>query len=183
MKRSLMVSLFVLVALAACKPAPPEVAAAPAQLPAPFDAAALQAGLPVGTVLDYRLTLAGLTPSQERWEIVAATDAGVTIRTTALDAGGAPIGPGSEEPHTWTELESHATFPADFTVVRESELLTPMGALPVLIYVVEPPGDEAKADIFYFAPSMPGPPVKMETEADGAIVFTMEMTRRVTPPQ
>lgn len=167
--------------LAACKPAPPEVAPTPELLPALFDAAALQAGLPVGTVLDYSLTLAGLTPSQERWEIVAATDAGVTIRTTALDASGAPIGPGSEEPHTWTELESHASFPAAFTVVREDELRSPLGALPVRIYVVEPPGDEAKADLYYFAPSMPGPPVKMETEADGEIVFTMEMIRRTLP--
>lgn len=174
-------TLLVLLSLGGCKPAPPEVAAAPELLPAPFDAAALQAGLPVGTVLDYRLTLAGLTPSEERWEIVAATDAGVTIRTTALDAGGAPIGPGSEEPHTWTELESHASFPAAFTVVQESELRSPLGVLPVRIYVVEPPGDEAKADIYYFAPSMPGPPVKMETEADGEIVFTMEMIRRTLP--
>lgn len=183
MKRSLMVSLFVLVALAACKPAPPEVAAAPAQLPAPFDAAALQAGLSVGTHLYFTMTAEGAPPRHERWEIVSATDAEAVIRTTDVDVGGMPLGPPQDETFTWTALESHATFPADFTVVRESELLTPMGALPVWIYVVEPPGDEAKADIFYFAPSMPGPPVKMETEADGAIVFTMEMTRRVTPPR
>jgi hypothetical protein len=174
-------TLLVLLSLGGCKPAPPGLAPTPELLPALFDAAALQAGLPVGTVLDYRLTLAGLTPSEERWEIVAATDAEVTIRTTALDAGGAPIGPGSEEPHTWTDLESHASFPASFTVVREDELLSPLGALPVRIYVVEPPGDEAKADVYYFAPSMPGPPVKMETEADGEIVFTMEMIRRTLP--
>jgi hypothetical protein len=173
--------LWIPLALVACKPAPPKVAPTPELLPAPFDAVALQAGLPVGATFDYALTLAGLTPSQERWEVVAATDAGVTIRTTALDAGGAPIGPGSEEPHTWTELESHARFPAAFTVVQESELRSPLGALPVRIYVVEPPGDEAKADIYYFAPSMPGPPVKLETEANGEIVFTMEMVRRTLP--
>ncbi|MCK6523253.1 hypothetical protein L6R49_17700 [Myxococcota bacterium] len=166
---------------AACKPAPPEVAAAPELLPAPFDAAALQAGLPVGATFDYRMAATGAEPTFERWEVVAASDAELTIRTTALDPSGAPTGTPSDEPYTWPALESHARFPAAVTVIREDELITPMGTLPVKVYVVEPPGDEARADIFYFAPSMPGPPVRMETEVAGAVVFTMEMIRRTLP--
>lgn len=176
-----LVLLLLPLTLAACKPAPPEVAAAPELLPAPFDAAALYAGLPAGTTFFYTKTLAGAAPSYERWEVIAAAESGLTIRTTILDASGAPQGEPSDEPFTWPNLESHARFPAAFTAVREDELLTPMGALPVKVYVVEPPGDEAKADIFYFAPSMPGPPVKVESEANGEIVFTMEMIRRTLP--
>ena len=167
-----------------CEPAPPEVAAEPETLPSPFDADALAWALPVGTVIEFVRFYSSGKEFFDQWEIVEANDREVVIRTTALFY---PI-PGFDGPHpfedetyTWEELESGGRFPAASTVVRETVIKTPIGTLPVRVYIVDGHAETNKSSSYYFSPAFPGTWVRVDHEMDGEILESTQVIRVTTP--
>lgn len=73
---------------------------------------------------------------------------------------------------TWAQLQAHAAFPADSTVLSSESLELPIGRVDCLRYDVRESADAA-AETFWFAVAHPGMPVRYELPVDGG-------TRRTT---
>lgn len=79
---------------------------------------------------------------------------------------------------TWLELESHAHFPKYNTVITAEKLDTRLGTLDTLKYEVR---YGVKLIQMWFAPSLPGPPVRFETSVEGAQTYRMDMVETNRP--
>ena len=80
---------------------------------------------------------------------------------------------------TWLELQGHASMPADATTIDAVEIdLPPMGRYQGLRYT-RVTGNAV--DTFWFALSMPGAPVRMESRVGGQVVFSMTTIGAASP--
>jgi len=173
------------VLLVACGGAAPEVetrarpadapaeapAAEPATAPTPFTAAQIRDGCPTGRWSVYRYTTPeGVT---RRRMTFVQTDANVAwFDVVALDEDDEPIGEIEGGDATWEELRQHAAYPVPATTISDATLETPAGTFETRLYTVvdEEAGTTTRA---WFAPSLPGPPVRHRVERDGELVSDM----------
>ena len=158
----------------ACGGAPTPVAPASAEPPSPYPYSVydIRAGCPLGRVIEYRIEKAGAPARVERWAFTPLDNDTVKITTTAFDAEGKSVGAPTTESAKWTELHEHARFPQSATQISNESLALPAGTFDVMKYVVTK-GPEVKT--YWFARSLPGPPVKVEVVKDGKTVMTMTM--------
>ena len=167
--------LVLVLALApACGGAPPPVASAAAEAPAPYPYSVydIRAGCPLGRLIEYRIEKAGAPVRVEQWAFSPLDNDTVKVTTTAFDAEGKPDGAPTTESAKWTDLHEHARFPQSATQISNESLALPAGTFDVMKYVVTK-GTEVKT--YWFARSLPGPPVKVEVVKDGKTVMTMTM--------
>lgn len=168
-------------------PAPaaaPAEAAAPAAeswAPRPFGADALRGAMTVGTEIRYRIEAAGKPTVIEHWTVTAADSDGCTIRSRTLSEDGAKVLGEQTGTSRWTELEQHASFPAELTSRTGSSIEVAAGKFDTWLYEVRPgkPGEPTKR--LHFARTLPGPPVWMELTADGQAIMKMELVSRSSP--
>lgn len=166
---------FVFSLLAACGPAaveapPPPPPAAPAVAPIPYTVDQLREGCPAGRVIVFRMEMAGKPAVRRAMRFVAVTPEGADVETTVVDDTGAPLKAPSREHASWEELRKHGAFPQDRTTIAEDTVTTPAGTFACSVYTVRGEGDEVKR--FWFAKTMPGPPVLFFTEKGGARAMT-----------
>jgi hypothetical protein len=142
--------------------------------PRPFTPEQIAAAMPVGTSLTFRFEPAGKPAYVETWTVTAADAQTGTIATRREHADGRvetePPGPA-----TWSDYANHASFPANATTISDSEITTPAGTFATRLYVVTKDGAVHR---YHFAPSLPGPPVQLEIEQDGAVAMKMTMIAR-----
>jgi hypothetical protein len=103
--------LLAVVGLTSCKPAPPEVAAAPQEIPAPFEADELRAALRVGTTVLYQVNKPDGTFTLRLWEVVAANELGLTVHSRAVDKDHNDIGPVRVTQQTWDDMVAMSIVP------------------------------------------------------------------------
>ncbi|HWV47929.1 MAG TPA: hypothetical protein VN035_00610 [Microbacterium sp.] len=72
---------------------------------------------------------------------------------------------------TWLDLQRHAAFPSDRTVLSTETLDLPIGRVECLRYEVRSTAD-AEPDTFWFSVAHPGMPVQYETAVDSGIQRT-----------
>lgn len=95
---------------------------------------------------------------------------------------GEPLGDPRSAPVTWADLESHATYQADHTRVETTEVTVPAGTFSAWLYIVEEDTSEGlKVTRAWFAPELPGAPVKHVVELDGQLRSTMELVTHENP--
>ncbi|MFB7249239.1 hypothetical protein [Microbacterium sp. NPDC056234] len=100
------------------------------------------------------------------------TDAeGATLDRWASGPTGIVEGEISSGRVTWTELQGHAAFPSDRTVLSSETLDLPIGRVDCLRYDVRDSAD-AEPTAFWFSVAHPGMPVRYETPVDGGIQRT-----------
>lgn len=192
-------SICLVLALPACgssappptDPAPPAAteptpAPQPAHLAPPFDAAALQAGLPAGTELKLRITAAGQPTVIQHWVFTASDASGCTIHARILGEDGVTlIKDEGEGTSTWAELESHALFPAALTTRTDSSVDVEAGHFETWLFEVRPAERGGPIKKLHFARTLPGPPVLMQVIDQGTggeqVTMTMELVSRTQP--
>ena len=142
--------------------------------PYPYSVYQIRAGCPMGRTIEYHFEKEGEAPRMERWTF-QPLEGGESVKVTTehFDAVGNPSGPATTESAKWTELQSHARFPKSATTISNEDVTTPAGTFDSMRYVVTKGPDEV--DTFWFARSLPGPPVKMEISKGGKTVMTMTM--------
>lgn len=150
-----------------CGSASPPVASAPAP---PFTAEQIRDASRVGRTYVQRLTPPG------------GPESTVTIRFTEVDPQGATLeiagasGPAQRAQLTWAEFESHGVQPAD-AVRSEAPCAVPAGRFTCVVFVTETAAGRQRQS---FARELPGMPVRIEREIDGAWV-TVSVVERHTP--
>lgn len=152
-------------------------AADPSILHRPFTAEEIRAGMPVGTEIRLRMSQ-GEQVQTVLWEITGSDPVTLEMRTTPLDAAGAPAGPPSVAKTPFAELVKHATFPAGRSTREEANVGTALGSFDCWIYTVRE--DNGSSTRYVFAKSLAGPPIYMSNEKDGEVLSEMEQLTRET---
>lgn len=150
----------------------------PADAEPPFSAEEIREATAVGRRYVFRVADGSGAERRTRMEFVAVDDEGCTVLHVLTDAEGEPLAEPAEERSTWAELESHGRFPRDRTTVEAGEVEVPAGTYACRVFTVTAParGDaEQEVSTYWFADELPGAPVKLVVEVDGAEVWRMEL--------
>ena len=103
---------------------------------------------------------------------------------TIEDADGAIMKGPTEQHDTWTSLRDHALFPVSSTRIDEDDVSVPAGSWDALRYTVtRARGDAQIVDTFWFAPELPGPPVRFLSRSGEEEIFVMELLLREQLPE
>jgi hypothetical protein len=159
---------------AGARPAAPAVELAPA----PFTAAQIRdASLP-GRHFELRTESAGRPATVLSTTFKEVTETDALIETTVFDDVGKAITGPSAARAAWADLVHHGEFPKAALVVTEAPLDTVLGPLDCFVYTVtKGAGDAAVVSHFYFAKTLPGPPIHFFTDKGGQRVSTTTLIK------
>ncbi|MDJ0976591.1 MAG: hypothetical protein QNJ98_19195 [Planctomycetota bacterium] len=145
--------------------------------PTPYTAAQIRDGSPTGRETRFRLEAAGAPKMVQVFRFHDSDAEGTVLEVEVLDGEGNVLSAARRMPkQPWTALQSHASFPADQTDITEESLETAGGTFDCFLYTVTRSGDGPKrVDRFWFAKTLPGPPVLMRSTVDDEVVTTMEL--------
>lgn len=140
--------------------------------PTPFTADQIKASIHTGRRYIWNVELADHRHEVHSLAFVAVDADGAVIATSALDASGQQLAPPERNHTTWAEARDHASFPADATTITDETITVPAGRYPCRLYTVT---QGPKVMQFYFATTMPGPPVKIVATSAGQVIETREL--------
>jgi|GEM_PF-589910 len=145
--------------------------------PTPYTAAQIRDASRAGRTYVYRVEGPDAPPRTTTITFVEVTPQGTTTRSTTVDEkSGAPVQPEKTSRATWEELRRHAEFPRDATTITDETTTVPAGTFDCKVYtVVEKKDATAPHMRFYFAKTMPGAPVLITIDKDGARVRTQTL--------
>lgn len=175
--RSAAVAFSLSLALSGCASSPPgpkaSAAAEAGRVPTPYTAEEIRGASPAGRRLDFRVAADGKL-SVRVIHFVTVDERGADIESTTMDETGHVVGASERKRAAWSELRDHASFPREGTTVSDATVTVPAGTYPCRVYVVR---DGQVTTTFWFAKTLPGPPVKMVVEQGGKVVETRELAR------
>ncbi len=152
-----------------------------APLPTPFTAAQIRDAFRPGQRLVFTIASSGKPTVVSDWVVTGWTADDATIAfTTLADDGETVLEPTEERTTRWDELVQHAHFPEPGATRSQGVLVHPLGTLDIWLYTVPGP-DEGVVRRYWFAESLPGPPIRFTITADGTQVFKMEQVERISP--
>ncbi|MHC5011571.1 MAG: hypothetical protein ACYTG6_11580 [Planctomycetota bacterium] len=163
---------------------PAENKTAPDHAPTPFSAEQIREGCPPGRRSTFLMEPTGVPKFHLTFHFAAGDEEGTDLETIRKTFQGESMGPPRKVRSTWKELQGHASFPAEHTVITEERIEVPAGAYDCWRYVVTHP-DNPQTDVrtYWFAKSLPGPPIRLIREVDGETVMTMTLVEhQVVPP-
>jgi hypothetical protein len=161
---------------------PPAAPQAEIVAPYPYTVEEIRAGCNFGRAIEYDVRDANGQIQMERWVFRPIDPLTVEITTQSFDEKGGPVGTPAVETDKYAELHEHARFPQNATVIDEATVRLAAGTYDCMHYVVTQ-GDTVKE--FWFAKTLPGPPVKMTITKGGVLTYSMAMrgNRTHTKPQ
>lgn len=155
-------------------------AAAPAaeKAPAPFTTDQLRSGCPVGRRIVYKIEEEGKPVTRRTLEFLKSDANTAEIRATTSDASGKELNAATNTA-TWAELRSHGEFDKDRVEVKHRTVSLPVGTLEASVYKVTEL--DGTVTTYYFADTLPGPPVFLYVEKDGKRIRTQTMESSTGP--
>ncbi|MBK6513616.1 MAG: hypothetical protein IPM79_25025 [Polyangiaceae bacterium] len=192
--------VLLLLASASCTPAARPVAApsSPAPTPAPlaskpdpdagraptpYTAEQIRAATPAGRTMTYLIESPGKLPTKQRFRFVAVDDEHATVATEILGDDGKVMGDPEVKISSWDDLRRHASYPREATTIAQTVTVTPDDSFKCKRYTVveAQPDGKTKRTIACFANDLPGPPVELTVELDGALVMSMTLVKHEPP--
>jgi hypothetical protein len=149
----------------------------PGHHPTPFTAAEIRAASRLGRTVRQVIEIDGSPPVSRVQEFVDVDDEGATRLVYGVAPDGTR-GDATRSRSTWLDLQRHASMPIETTTIDEVVLDTAMGPLQCLRYTAL---DGDAVDVFWFARSMPGMPVKTERIENGRVVERVTMVANEVP--
>ncbi len=171
----LALSLFL--AAAACGPsekAPATPQAGEATASTPYTADEIRESSRTGRRYEWNVEVPGKPREVRVLTFIRVNKGGAEVENVTLDATGHMVGEPVRGSATWQELRDHAAFPASRVAVTEESITVPAGTYPCKLYTVT---EGAKVSRFWFANTMPGPPVKLAITEGGAAKEQRELFR------
>ncbi len=149
--------------------------------PTPFTAAQIREACPPGRRSTYRIEIPGRPVILQTFHFREGDAEGCAIEMIRTNLEGTSIAEPSTSRSTWEELQSHASWPMEFTTIRVADVEVPAGTYPkALLYRIErTAGGKATVTESYFAKELPGPPVKMVQLVDGETLMTMTLVEHL----
>ncbi len=144
----------------------------PGHAPTPFTADEIRSGCPAGRTMKLLVEASVEPPYHGHIRFVEADDRGATqdLWRTTLD--GLPLGGIDTVYSTWSELQRHASFPARMTTVENESIDLDIGTIDCLRYRVR---EGITIHTFWFAPALPGMPVKFTAHTDDLLTYVSVM--------
>lgn len=133
--------------------------------PTPFTAYEIRRGCPPGRTVRVLVEPSDGPSSLRMNRFGEGDETGAWHESQDLAADGSARGPVEREWVTWLELQRHASFPADQTVIRPETIVTALGRRECLCYSVV--RDGGGTSTFWFDPMLPGMPIRYSSEVDG----------------
>jgi len=144
--------------------------------PTPFSAEELRAGIPEGCRLMFEIETPGAPTIRQEMHFLAGTEEVANLEIRMLDAAGTPQGPAFPSSKAWTELQSHASFPASQTVLTREPHTSPLGTIDCWVYTVSSVEEDGPSvSRYWFDPARPGPPIELVQTVNGELVSRMVM--------
>ena len=137
--------------------------------PTPFSAAEIRDAFVPGLELRSLITRAGAEPYILARRNLSADADGGAYEVWTESPEGVALTEREQGRATWLELQEHASMPADATTIDPVEIDLPMGRFEGRRYT-RVSGDTV--DTFWFAMSLPGAPVRIESRVGGEIRFS-----------
>jgi hypothetical protein len=144
----------------------------PGLLPTPFSAAEIRAGCPAGRTIRLLVESASGPDVVRTSRYVQVDTEGAEIEDTVSTLDGQPLGETRTSRASWRDLQAHAAFPVDATVVADDELTLPLGVIACRLYTMT---DGDRVHRFWFSSAHPGMPVRYSSEESGAVVSRVTM--------
>lgn len=171
-----------LAALAACAASvlPPDANRMRADhAPTPFSAGQLRAGCPDGSWIRFKVETPDAPAAFLVFRFLNGGPKEVTVASTLFDADDKMIGEPSAKRQQWTDLQTHASFPAAQSRIDPASFDTYRGRLDGWLYTVRETRDgRALLTRYAFARDLPGPPVLLEEYTAGKLTRRMTMVGR-----
>lgn len=146
----------------------------PAIAPHPFTPELIREANPPGSSVHFRIEQNG-EQLQQTMTFLDGTETGTVVESRMASADGSPVGGVQRQESTWIELRDHAAFPAHATTIEDAQVEVPGGMFDCWLYTVDDDSPDASGTRrFWFAQDRPGPPVRMEMEVGGLVVFQMQ---------
>jgi len=137
--------------------------------PTPFSAAQIRDGFVLGRIFRSVVTRGRGDAVVRVTKNLARDDVGGTYEVWTESSDGTRLSEPEEGRSTWLELQRHASMPIDATTIEPVTIDVPMGRFDGVRYT-RTHGDTV--DTFWFALSLPGAPVRIESRAGGDLVFS-----------
>jgi len=162
---------------AATEPSAALAEAAPVALaPRPFTAEQIAEHMPVGKWRRYLMEPQGEPGFEELSTVLLCQGAGMTMESRAFELDGTARGEPQRLTANWVDLRDHASWPAEATVIHETQLALPSGTFDCWRYTVTAEVEGVSVvSRFYFSKAHPGAPVRYEEVRDGVRVFRMSL--------
>lgn len=144
----------------------------PGHAPTPFTADEIRSGCPAGRTMKLLVEAAVEPPYHRHIKFIEVDDRGATqdLWRTTLD--GLPLGEIDTVYSTWDELQRHASFRAAATAIESESIDLDTGTVDCLRYTVR---EGITIHTFWFAPTLPGMPVKFTAHADDRLTYLSVM--------
>jgi hypothetical protein len=144
----------------------------PDHLPTPFSAAEIRDATRPGKTLRVLLEEPGEAPVVRVTRFVETDAEGAFGESQFFTRDGEPLGEAQRTRSSWDDLQTHASFPAATTTLREESIDLEFGRFDALLYTVI---DGPREERFWFARALPGMPVRTEELEDGVLRSSMTM--------
>lgn len=145
----------------------------PEHAPTPFSADEIRRACSNGRVIRHSIQ-SGNSQFHQETSFGRATGDNCEITVRNYDLTGKMLGKANKSRAAWIELQRHASFPAENTVIQEWKGETAVGWRSGWKYVVKASKQgQIHVSTFIFARDLPGPPVEFTQTVDGLPKYRM----------
>jgi hypothetical protein len=148
-------------------------------LPTPFSAEEIRAACAAGRLTVYRVREGDAEPYVMRWEFIAGDEHEGQARRWTEQIDGTPLTDPHESSSSWEALQGHASYRADRTTLEATRVTLECGEFDCWLYTST--GDDGMVSRAWFARTLPGPPVRFESESDGRVVYANDLIDFIDP--
>ncbi|MFB6610588.1 hypothetical protein ACFCVO_09735 [Agromyces sp. NPDC056379] len=144
----------------------------PGLLPTPFTADEIRDASGFGKTIRILVEEPGGETFERVNRFSACDDDGAMLERWRVAPDGGVDGEVAGGRVTWRELQGHAAFPAERTMLTEETLELPVGRVECLRFDTRDEAPDAPVETFWFARALPGMPVRYESPTPAGIVRT-----------
>ena len=146
--------------------------------PTPFSAEDIRSGCPRDRKIVFQVEVAGQPVLYRTTTFVTVNPDEAVLETVTKGADGKKAGSKQMMTAKWKDLQAHASFPQKQTGIRSESYTTPAGTFDCWLYVVTVQKSGKKnVQRYWFAKSLPGPPICVEETADGRLAYRLTMLK------
>jgi hypothetical protein len=145
--------------------------------PTPFNAQEIYEGCPRGRKIIFQLETFGKAIMFQSLEFQTVEKDEVVFESITKGSDGKQLGSRKLTVGKWKDLQTHASFPKNQTVITSESYTTPAGTFDCWLYTISDKKKKKNVKRLWFAKKLPGPPVCYEEKQDGKVTFKMTMLK------